>query len=601
MNSYKERTEEILRKADERKKQKKRRIKFASIAASCLSFILIINLVLFLPYSTAIPSVSKYKNSEYYSIIQQLNVLTYKKPVYKNNFERWFSNLKLSGGTDYGDSPSVSEGEEAAYREVTDNQTEGVIEGDLFKRSDRYIYYLNQESNGYELQIYSIADKNSEKVSSFDIQPETNTYFYGYFGKAEMYLSQDARTVTVISPVYHKNNRMLYTVMIGIDVSDPENITENARQYVSGNYITSRSVGDDILLLTQFNVNGRPNFSDETQYIPQTGALDNLKSLPIGDIVYPESADYARYTVVCKIDGRTLQTEGHYAFLSYTDTAYISASNIFTTRSYISVSDYVESMTEVSCISYDGGDLEYVDSVTVAGTVLNQYSMDEYEDVLRVATTVTRSEKVNQRYSYSQSASLYCVDLTTFDVIGSLEWFAPLGEEVQSARFDKNTAYVCTAVELTDPVFAIDLSDPTNIVYKDTGEIYGYSVSLTTFAYDTLLGIGYGESASVLKIELYREGESSLESVAKYEKSASFSTEYKAYFIDKQNGLIGLGLSVYPEGDIYLLLRFDGYNLVELYSPPVTTNSYDAMRAVYIDGYVYILSGYDLQVACIDN
>ena len=64
MKTYRERTNSILQKA--KQKERKRKIfKRTGLASLILAVVTVCNLVLFLPYSTNIPSVAKYKNSEY--------------------------------------------------------------------------------------------------------------------------------------------------------------------------------------------------------------------------------------------------------------------------------------------------------------------------------------------------------------------------------------------------------------------------------------------------------------------------------------------------------------------------------------------------------
>ena len=59
-------------------------------------------------------------------------------------------------------------------------------------------------------------------------------------------------------------------------------------------------------------------------------------------------------------------------------------------------------------------------------------------------------------------------------------------------------------------MFAFDLSDYANIKYTDTGTIPGYSLSLNEFAFDSLIGIGYGDSSVTLKIELYESNDTAV-------------------------------------------------------------------------------------------
>ena len=137
------------------------------------------------------------------------------------------------------------------------------------------------------------------------------------------------------------------------------------------------------------------------------------------------------------------------------------------------------------------------------------------------------------------NANLYCISLESFDVIASVEGFAPEGENVHSVRFDGTAAYVCTAVstkvQVLDPVFFFDLSDLNNITYKDTGTIEGMSTSLIHYGDGYLIGIGNGvyngnDSREVLKIEVYKENGDVVVPICKYDlMPVQFSDEYKAY------------------------------------------------------------------------
>ena len=173
--------------------------------------------------------------------------------------------------------------------------------------------------------------------------------------------------------------------------------------------------------------------------------------------------------------------------------------------------------------------------------------------------------------------------------------FAPPREEVQSVRFDKEIAYVCTSIELSDPVFFFDLSDLSNITYKDTGTIEGFSTSLINLGGGYLLGIGRGNSWSGFKVEVYEEASDGVRSVCSYElEYAQYSTEYKSYYVDRRNQLVGIGVTDNMESR-YILLHFDGYELVELVN--VRLNGSPAqMRGVCIDGYMYMFGSDDFKV-----
>lgn len=611
MRSCEERAQDVLGRVQEQKARRSRKAKILSAAASCLALVLAFNLVLFLPYNTSPPDLSAYKNSEYYSLMQQINELTYRKPAHKNNFEAWFGDLFNGADGEAPTSPDGGSSSEGTYAEVTDNQVQGVIEGDLFKRTDEYIFYLTSANFNMFVNAYTIAQGESEYCGMLDIPADEQTYFRTYFdsdGNAEMYLSADGDTITIFAPVWSYEHSQLYTAAVSVDVSDPANMREIGRTYVSGSYVTSRKIGDDFLLISNFTVRPNPDFSDEAQYLPQAGALNDLKSLPVGDIVCPDGADAARYTVVTRLN-ENAETEDCLALFSFTEEAYVSQNNIFVTRGYESSGEadgenvaysYTEARTQIACIAYADGGLRLKGSADVAGEVLNQYSMDERDGLLRVVTTLDRNLESSDGGESTlpdivdKNAALYAIDLTDFETAASLENFAPNGESVISVRFEENIAWVCTAVKfdyyiVDDPVFRIDLSDLSNITFTDTGTIPGYSLSLVDFTYGTLLGVGYNDNRD-LKIEIYEQAEGAVDPVTAYERNADFSEDYKAYFIDREKALIGLHVYDYREGSRYLLLHFDGYELSPVLDLPLENDNTDTTRATLVDGWLYVIT-----------
>ena len=195
------------------------------------------------------------------------------------------------------------------------------------------------------------------------------------------------------------------------------------------------------------------------------------------------------------------------------------------------------------------------------------------------------------------NANLYCIDATTFETLATVESFAPWGESVRSVRFDGEAAYVCTSIQLSDPVFFFDLSDIGNITYTDTGTIDGFSSSLINFGNGFLIGIGVGSMSSTLKIEVYTEEGGVVIPLCAYElENTYYSTEYKSYYVDRKNQIIGLGVTSYSGekfngngGTGYILLSFDGFALHELISVAIDGEPSN-MRGVYIDDCFYILS-----------
>ena len=637
MKTYKQRTEDIIKKAEKQKKVRKT-VTISAISATACAAAVAFSCVLFVPFDVPDAPINAYKDSEYFSVIKPLNAKfepKSNKPVYKNNFEKWTAALKNAfsvkgtGGdmmNGAGANSSVSNsgagwddaldympefdidaggnnGVDEGYTEVTDNQVAGVIEADLFKRTKTHIFYLspkhdnytvfmdgsirNNKSN-YVLRVYSIAGEKSKQVGEYVVQPQENRAL-GVV--PEMYLSADGKTVTIVatSHKYGKSNVEVFTEVITLDVSTPTQVKELGRTYLSGNYVSSRSVNGKLLIVNNFNIHKMPDFDDYATYIPQYGDdLDNLEFVGGEDIVVPEEIDAYRHTVVMELDQTTGEIEDCMALYCYSNDLYVSQENMYFTRAYNAKEDW-ESMTDITCVSYGDEGFSQVGNVTVEGSVLDQYSMDEYDGIFRVVTSV---------YRPYTSASIYCIDMDTWEIIGSVTEFSPKGEDVQSVRFDKEKAYVCTAeiITLTDPVYAFNLSDPQNITYKDTGVIEGYSSSLVQFYDGYLLGIGVNDERS-LKLEIYKETEDGVEIVATYEQEGArvrFSDDYKSYFIDRDKGFVGLCVDVYEydEGRSYYeyrLLGFDGYEIYEAAAIPLEIIPVLAYtRATMIDGYLYV-------------
>lgn len=640
MKTSNERMQSIREKAERQKLQlmRNRKRKIIAIVSGIAAAVIAFNLVLFVPYTVGGVNISKYRSSEYYGVIEKLSGKTH-SPSTTTNFREWFGGLFVRGKA-YASGSSDGLGQAATstppapggltssapssspsgnnYQEVTLNQTKGVTEGDLFKRSDTHIFYLGHLSSRYEegvskaaahvLKVYTLAGEKSEEVASYEISPDEGMGFVYYSGH-EMYLGKDLSTVTVITQCYESSTRLTYTVVINLDVTDLSHIKEKNRSYISGAYVGSRVTGGAMLVFTNFAVRSNVNYDDVTAFVPHIVNGGEKEPLSAEDIVCPSEITAARYTVVCTLDDNVEVTDS-VALLSFSTDAYVSQSNMFFTRDFSETAEtanvynltYTINKTEIRIVPYGDGTLGETRSVSVDGKVLNRYSLDEYEGILRAVTTESRTSGsfglwVDPRPDLLKDrCNMYCIDMGTLEMKAQVTDFAPHGESVRSARFDGNTAYVCTAEEVkpmvvTDPVFMFDLSDLDNITYKDTGTIPGYSLSLTKFAYDTLLGIGYGDNKNTLKIELYEQSDSSVVSVAKYElPDVTFSDEFKAHMIDEKNCLIGLGVRTWLDTSYarYKLFLYDGYDLVELQSVIMSGTDCNSMRATVVDGYLYV-------------
>ncbi|MBQ1195286.1 MAG: beta-propeller domain-containing protein [Clostridia bacterium] len=581
-----------------------------TVLAACISvFAVFLSLWLFLPFSGELEDLSKYSNSEYYGLMLKVQELACRPANYRyaNNFEKYVMSIGRVFDSATGESavPNASMDLNVdKYEEVTDNQYDGVIEGDLFKRSDKNIFYLDP----YNLILYSYSIEGECKLDEFNVREVIGKYA-GASWESEIFLSPDCTKVTVLIPAYNK------TIAVMLDVTDAAYIKEAEVVEISGSVISSRMKDGKLLLITGMPIYNEPDFSDESEFLPQITKNGECESLAAPDILYNEDCTNAYYTVAVMLDAESLDVLGSLAVLDNAWVVSVSENNIFlgcnfygyTEESGENDNEIITkniNQTNIYTISYSSGTLENKGVVRVDGFLNDQYSLDEKDGVLRVVTETHK--RIGKRYltvdkevySYVQverynSADLYCIDLSTLEIIGSVIGFAPEGEQVASVRFDGDSAYVCTAVvvSFTDPVFFFDLSDMSNITYTDTGVIEGFSTSLIELDGGYLLGIGYGNTRDHLKLEIYEEKNGMVVSVCTYElRGVEFSEDYKSYYINRKDNLFGLMTSKADVGD-YILVHFNGGAMV-----PVANVRFDRVsdegvtRATIVDGKLFVFA-----------
>ena len=140
------------------------------------------------------------------------------------------------------------------------------------------------------------------------------------------------------------------------------------------------------------------------------------------------------------------------------------------------------SLDDASATSYRG-------SGTVPGFALNQFSLSEHENVLRVATTDVPPwfSEADQAESFVTTLDPEADRLRRLGQVGGIG----RGERIFAVRFLGDAGYVVT-FEQTDPLFTIDLSDPAAPEVLGELVIPGFSSYLHPIAGDRLIGVGTG-------------------------------------------------------------------------------------------------------------
>ena len=610
--------------------------------AVALAIVAAIGLYLFLPFAPVTSNLTVYAGSEYYPLIESIEDyrLSFLQPYYKNNFEGIIASLRELGnmvgsapdmnGADGGG--SVSESGNGSYVEATDNQVAGVIESDLMKMTDKYIFRLGYRYEGAEfeddkgiyvqqipaavLRVYSIDKKNSALVSEYRMPIFDNEYFKDY-ADAEMFLSLDGNTVTVIKNYTDEDTNMGKVGITSLDVSDVNNISVKGMVSIDGSLNTSRMVDGKLLLITEFYFNRQNvDYNDPSTFVPTIDSGSGSEPIEFEDIIFPEEIGNTRYSVVALLDADNMSLLGANALLNFTSDVYVSENNVYVTREYTEITEadgeeHYADMTDVAVLDYSGESLNRKGIIRVNGFAEDQYSFDEKEGYLRVVTTTRegvskiRGESVS--FTPKQNVSLYVFNLSDNSLSYSVEDFAIEGEEATAVRFDGDMVYVCTAVVIsfTDPVYFIDLSDYESIVSADTGIIEGYSDHLINYGEGFLLGIGE-ENWQYSKVEIYEQQGGSVVSVDEFKFIGEYSLDYKSYLVNRECDLFGFGVDYFYEYDEqtgygqshqrYVLLQFDGYALNVAAFVDIDNMRADTVRAAYIDGYLYVTTPTGLKV-----
>ena len=126
----------------------------------------------------------------------------------------------------------------------------------------------------------------------------------------------------------------------------------------------------------------------------------------------------------------------------------------------------------------------YMASGEVAGTLLNQFSMDEYQGDLRVAVTI-------EHFSENTQENHIKILRPNQGILEEIGTIAGLGidERIFAVRFMGPQAYIVTFRQI-DPLYALDLSDPTNPKALGELKITGFSSYLHPVGENLLLGVG---------------------------------------------------------------------------------------------------------------
>ena len=201
-----------------------------------------------------------------------------------------------------------------------------------------------------------------------------------------------------------------------------------------------------------------------------------------------------------------------------------------------------------------GANPDYQGTGEVPGWVLNRFSLGELNDSLRIATSepawITGSVPANR---------LLTLQLSDAKLIeqGRLEGLGKPGESIFAVRFAGERGYVVT-FEQTDPLYVLDLSDPTQPTVQGQLEVPGFSTYLHPLDQDLLLAVGRDPAQGAVKLSLFDLSDPAnpqeVSSLTEYAQSYS-SAEYEphAFTYDPHSRVLALPLTAwsYSAPDIW--------------------------------------------------
>ncbi|MGK2930684.1 MAG: beta-propeller domain-containing protein [Acidimicrobiales bacterium] len=174
-------------------------------------------------------------------------------------------------------------------------------------------------------------------------------------------------------------------------------------------------------------------------------------------------------------------------------TVYASASTLYIAATrYVSAGDRAEIAADDWSTALHAFDLRgdgpavHVGAGEVPGNTLNQYSLSEHDGYLRIATT--EGTPWGGGEDSESAVRVLRLDGSTLAEVGMVGGLGRT-ETIQSVRFMGSVGYVVTFRQ-TDPLYVIDLSDPTAPAAVGELKIPGFSSYLHPVGEGRLVGVG---------------------------------------------------------------------------------------------------------------
>jgi len=409
----------------------------------------------------------------------------------------------------------------------TNNQVRGVDEPDTVKTDGSRIVSLNEgrlvvtDVTGEEPRVISRLNLPSVGVQNLFLSGDTVLLFGSAWSGGPVPLAEPREDGFV--PYFETPTIQI----IEVDISQDAEIVRTMS--IDGQYVSARMVDDTVRMVVTSGPVGfewsypsgsglqaeRQAIKENQEIIRDSKATNWIPYFLVSDAdgevttegtlfscdraSHPEEFSGLDMLSVMTIDvGNGLDMVDATGVLAKGDTVYASADNLYvatqdwqTWRWASGIDDDGEPSTVTTDIHmFDITSDEfttYLATGRVEGYLLNQFAMDEFDGNLRVAST-TRPSWWGDSFESESMVTVLGRDGGTLEQVGIVDGLGKT-EQIYSVRFLGDTAYVVTFRQ-TDPLYTVDLSDPSNPEVVGELKILGYSAYLHPVAEGLLLGVG---------------------------------------------------------------------------------------------------------------
>lgn len=385
-----------------------------------------------------------------------------------------------------GSTESSSSSSNTKDYSTTNIQVENVDEADIVKTDGDYIYSISEDN----VIITDAKDPKQPKVVA-TIQSEDDDI------PEDIILYKDK--LVVISTKgnqtqrYYYNNRMNTVVKIyNITSREKPVLTKSYEMYEP--YYTSRCIDNVLYVISSGNLR------KEDDEIVVGYNEDNMeKEMSIDKIKYLKDVKTTKQTLISTVDLNNETADIKLdSYLMNISNAYVSENAIyllnqkynndskipirllFGFKGVFGLEDYYEMDSEsgyyTEIYKFDiKENVEYKAKTKVKGKTINQYSLDEKDNHLRIALYDNDGSRV----------AIFDEDLKQIGISDNVA----KGEKMYSSRFIGDKVYFVT-YKTMDPLFVMDLSNETKPKVLGKLKIPGYSTYLHPYDENHIIGIG---------------------------------------------------------------------------------------------------------------